>query len=296
MNVLEKLALSQAVESLSKGDLDGCQEWLDRVPIAERPPELLGEIHDKLSRNAAAQGQWSKAISEAVAACGVCRTPLRQERLELLRKRSPQMDVHQWSVMTSAVDPAHRLDSDLLTPEIDQVYACGAYFSRGADSGAPWSRFLRMGKAPSEDQRNAVLSLAGGYFSRFLVERTPLMSTVEVLVPIPANPARYVGRMMSLPDELASTAGASCALPVILGALELTVDIELRGLTRRDRREAMSDAFGPGPDFKRLNGRAVLLVDDILTSGATLKAAARFLRTEADVPSVSALVLAHTEG
>jgi hypothetical protein len=174
MNVLEELALAQAADALSKSDLDGCLEWLERVPVAERPPALLGEIHDKRSRNAATAGHWSEATAEAVAACGACRTPVRQERVELLRKRSPLMADREWNAMATAVDAALRLDSELLIPEIDKVYACGAYISRGAGSGAPWSRFLRMGKAPSDDERSAVLSLAGGFFSRFLVERTPL--------------------------------------------------------------------------------------------------------------------------
>ena len=41
-----------------------------------------------------------------------------------------------------------RLPERLLQPGVVGVWACGAYFSRGRDSGAPWSRFLRLAKNP----------------------------------------------------------------------------------------------------------------------------------------------------
>lgn len=296
MNDLQRLCLDQAVAAFADRDVDCCLEWLEQVPPPDRPVGLVAGLNDLRSRHAADRSRWGDAISAAETACSIERTPERQERVGLLRKRQPPQSDRLWDAMNEKVDPATRLEPGRLRPTIDEVHACGAYFSRGAGSGAPWSRFLRIGKQPDEEERDGALSLAGGYFARYLLERTSLLASVEVVVPIPANPTRYVGRMMSLPDELAKAAGAVCALPVVLAALAWDVDVELKGLSWQDRRAAMREAFRVGPDIERVRGRAVLLVDDILTSGSTLTAAARLLREVADVPIVSALVLAHTEG
>jgi ComF family protein len=53
----------------------------------------------------------------------------------------------------------------------------------------------------------------------------------------------------------------------------------LRGMTPRERREAVRGAFRIDDRYKaEVRGRAVLLVDDVYTSGATANACARILR------------------
>lgn len=59
-----------------------------------------------------------------------------------------------------------------------------------------------------------------------------------------------------------------------------------------ERRRALRVAWNPTVD-RRLRGRAVLLVDDIVTTGTTLKTAAELLR-EQGVADVYGVALLHT--
>ncbi|WPB56608.1 ComF family protein [Xylophilus sp. GOD-11R] len=68
----------------------------------------------------------------------------------------------------------------------------------------------------------------------------------------------------------------------------------LSGMDRRSRQAQVRGAFAVEPSrIGRIAGRRVLLVDDVMTSGATLHEAARTLR-QAGAASVSAVVLART--
>ncbi|MBX3653049.1 MAG: ComF family protein [Ramlibacter sp.] len=68
-----------------------------------------------------------------------------------------------------------------------------------------------------------------------------------------------------------------------------------RALDRTVRQRNVQDAFAVDPlSAPRLRNRRVVLVDDVMTSGASLHAAARALR-EAGVAHITALVLARTE-
>ena len=90
--------------------------------------------------------------------------------------------------------------------------------------------------------------LAGKFLSRVVFEETPLLRHVDVVVSIPANPARYVRRMMSLPDELARALERHFALPFLFDALVsgASDDLELRGLGWRERHAAIRGSMRAG--------------------------------------------------
>lgn len=68
-----------------------------------------------------------------------------------------------------------------------------------------------------------------------------------------------------------------------------------RGLPRAERLANLVGAFAVEPlRAAQLRGKKVVLIDDVMTSGASLHTAARVLR-EAGAAQVSALVLARTE-
>jgi predicted amidophosphoribosyltransferase len=62
-------------------------------------------------------------------------------------------------------------------------------------------------------------------------------------------------------------------------------------LTRDERRRNVRGAFAPTREAARARGRTVLLVDDVLTTGATVSEAADAL-SEAGVPEVVVLTFA----
>ena len=156
---------------------------------------------------------------------------------------------------------------------------------------------LPLAKNPpvDEEERRPILSLTTGYFCRFIASETPLLELVDVVVSIPANPERYSLRMMSLPDELARSAEHHLALPFLMqGLVSGKPDIELRGLSWADRRNAVRDSMKVG-QLGLGAKRTVLVVDDISTSGATLREAARIL-LKGGAKAVYGAVLSHTEG
>jgi predicted amidophosphoribosyltransferase len=157
---------------------------------------------------------------------------------------------------------------------------------------------LRISKNPNPDpdERAAVFRLAGWYFCRFVAERTSVLTVADVVVPIPADPDRFVQRMASLPDELAQAVQAQLAIPVAKFALQkIGSNVEMKRLSRAERWAAAAEAYAPGRDRKEVAGRCVLLVDDVITSGATTWGAASVLR-DVGADDVVAVALSHTEG
>lgn len=308
---LSALALNEVRTALASGDAETAWEWLQTLPPPQRPPDLVAKCSDARSRTgaseldarsraAASEGKWGRAEQLAAEAVSAMSTPWRQERLGLLRRRQPLQDDWVLRRVSASVPATTRLTTDALAPEVDAVAACGAYYSRGAGRSAPWSKYLRLSKAPptENDERRAVFSLAARYFSRFILEGTDLLKEAEVVVPVPANPSRYGDRMASLPDELAQGVESYLALRMLPNATawvpEMTY-VKMQELSRAERRHLSRLIFRPGNQAHRVANRGVLLVDDIVTSGSTLRACARVLR-DAGATRVVACCLAHTEG
>lgn len=96
-----------------------------------------------------------------------------------------------------------------------------------------------------------------------------------ILVPIPADPARLGPRGFHLPLLIALEIGRARACPVMRqGLTKRTTSPVQAGLTRSERLAGLEGQFLASP---RLAGRAVLLVDDVLTTGATLAVARKAL-------------------
>ncbi len=104
----------------------------------------------------------------------------------------------------------------------------------------------------------------------------PRVRALDALVPIPLGRTRERERGHNQAALLAEALGRATGVPVLHGALRRTR--ETRSQTRlspADRRRNVLGAFAPGESAgPRLKGLGVGLVDDVLTTGATLGAAA----------------------
>lgn len=290
--------LRNAEIALAAGDGEAAMQWMEQVSEEQRPKTVLAAIYYQTAKDAALKADWRSFENQLVSAVEKHAAPLYQQRLALSRRKQPTQSDDKWRALCASVDPAIRLTTDALEPLVIGVWSCGAYFSRGPSSGRPWSRLLRKAKNPDEaqDEREAVLNIACGFFCRFILERTPLLGQIDAVVSIPANPERFNHRRMSLPDELAKAVEKQLAVPFVFTALayEAGASLDLRGLSWRERYRAVEGSMSVR-DLGVAQGKKVLVIDDVVTSGATLSEAARILR-EAGVSDVFAMTLSHTEG
>ncbi len=104
-----------------------------------------------------------------------------------------------------------------------------------------------------------------------------LLVDADVLVPVPLHRTRLVARRFNQSALLARSISALAGVPVDVDVLRrVKATAPQVGLTRTRRSLNLQGAFKVSGDVP-LEGRAVVLVDDVLTSGATANAAARAL-------------------
>ncbi|MHB1296007.1 MAG: double zinc ribbon domain-containing protein [Anaerolineae bacterium] len=112
---------------------------------------------------------------------------------------------------------------------------------------------------------------------------------VDVLIPLPLHPARERRRGYNQSALLARALGRTLHLPVeerwVVRARDTRAQV---GLSRTARRENVAGAFAAQGNAAA--GRRVLLIDDVMTTGATLEACAEALR-QAGAVEVWALTL-----
>lgn len=111
----------------------------------------------------------------------------------------------------------------------------------------------------------------------------------DAVVPVPLHPWRQVKRGFNQADELARTLGP----PVWRSLRRRTHGVPQASLSGADRQVNVREAYCLKGAWRRgrTTPRRVVLVDDVMTTGATLDACSRALR-EAGVEWIGALTLA----
>jgi ComF family protein len=118
-----------------------------------------------------------------------------------------------------------------------------------------------------------------------------LLTGGAVLVPVPLHPRRRRERGFNQAELLAAALGRGSGLRVAPGTLVRRKEtLPQAGLSSAARRRNVQGAFAVR-GRARLVGRPVVLVDDVMTTGATARAAARALR-EAGASEVRLVTIA----
>jgi ComF family protein len=118
-------------------------------------------------------------------------------------------------------------------------------------------------------------------FGRWMaVAGDELLREADVLVPVPLARWRLLTRRFNQAQILAAETGRRAAKPVNPFALVRRRSTGHQvGLTRAQRLKNVSGAFRvPASELPNVSGKAIVLVDDVITSGATASAAAAALK------------------
>jgi ComF family protein len=113
----------------------------------------------------------------------------------------------------------------------------------------------------------------------------------DAIVPVPLHRARLAERGFNQSVELARTLSRRSGIPLLLDGVRRTRQTPAQaGLSLLARRRNLKGAFQA---MHRFDGQRVLVIDDVMTSGATLDAMARCLK-RAGASEVVNLVCART--
>ncbi len=101
-----------------------------------------------------------------------------------------------------------------------------------------------------------------------------------VLVPVPLHRLRQLSRRYNQSTELARALGRLTGLPVDPGLVIRRKNTRQQvGLSGEARRRNLAGAFAERPGMlPRLGGRRAIIVDDVITTGATVRAVTRVLQ------------------
>lgn len=189
-----------------------------------------------------------------------------------------------------APDPGHRCDDcRAVAPAWERAAAVAIY-------GGPVRRLVLGLK---HGDRLDTVPLMAGWMAR---AGRGLLAEADLLVPVPLHWTRRLGRRFNQSAELARAIAARAAAegrrvayaPDILSRTRRTPSQE--GRDREGRRANLAGAIAVrARAAARLGGARVVLIDDVLTSGATLDTCAAALR-QAGAHRVDALVMALARG
>jgi competence protein ComFC len=124
---------------------------------------------------------------------------------------------------------------------------------------------------------------------RMLIHRSLIKEGPPVVVPVPLSRERLAVRGFNQADCLAKLTGR----PTEPALIRVHHEEKQSKKNRRERMSATINPFKLVPEYvDRLSGRRILLIDDIYTTGVTIRQAAAAL-SEADPERIDALTLAH---
>lgn len=154
--------------------------------------------------------------------------------------------------------------------------------------GAARDTILRLKYADREDLAPTLGRLMAG-------AGADLLRDAELLLPVPLHLGRLVARRYNQAALLARAVAKVAGVPVAVDALRRTRRTPaLANLSRGEREAILSGAFAVAPSWRdRIVGRRLLLIDDVLTSGATAESCAGAL-LQAGAAGVDVLAAART--
>jgi ComF family protein len=165
----------------------------------------------------------------------------------------------------------------------------------------PFERVIRLG--PFRDPLSQLIYQTKYHrkwpLAEFLADRLmaqarvqALLMETDVLVPVPLHRFRQIARGYNQADVIARRLRAEDRkLKIARPAVRLrNTETQTHQQSRQKRAENLRDAFGL-IDGRRIKGKHVVIIDDVMTTGATMQSLGRTL-LQAEPASLCALVVA----
>jgi len=131
-----------------------------------------------------------------------------------------------------------------------------------------------------KNQHNEQLAVQLGRLLGFHVYNSDFFEELDLVVPVPTHWWRRVKRGFNGSEILAQSLADSCTLAYSRNVLKCKRRTKKQGmLSTAGRFRNVRNAFTVGKT-ETIFGRAILLVDDVMTSGATASEAARILLSQ----------------
>ena len=129
--------------------------------------------------------------------------------------------------------------------------------------------------------KNQQHTVASTQLARIMLERLPFTEIqADFIIPIPLHWSRYAWRGYNQAEVISNYIGKHMNIPVLHALKRIKRTPFLSSTTAQNRPQEVADAFQVIEKEKYgilLQGKNVILVDDLCTTGATLKQAARAL-------------------
>lgn len=118
---------------------------------------------------------------------------------------------------------------------------------------------------------------------------------IEAIIPVPVHPLRRRERGYNQAELLAKILAGRLGLPVVRNAVRRVKNTPSQThLDVDERQRNLRQAFAV--DAQKLNGlKRLAIVDDVMTTGATIQSLAKQLKQQSDAEFIAAWVIAKTE-
>jgi ComF family protein len=117
----------------------------------------------------------------------------------------------------------------------------------------------------------------------------------DAIIPVPLHKKKLRSREFNQSSSFARHISKSNGIPVILNALvKIKETVPQVGLNARERKKNIKNSFGL-TNRELIQGKDIILVDDVFTTGATVRECSRLLKKQG-AGDIYVVLLAHSRG
>lgn len=119
------------------------------------------------------------------------------------------------------------------------------------------------------------------------------MDEIDYLIPVPLHANRQRERGYNQAEEICQGISMETGIPVCAGSVIRTVNnTSQTSKNRQERDENVKDIFSCVDNIEQIRGKHILIVDDVITTGATLESMVNALKNTDSIISIASIGIA----